>query len=67
MKLYKVGHILKEQLRVLEAYDMTTEAVVTKLMCFLGQTKDAKEIRKLFYKTINYDILYTDEEQDEML
>ncbi len=67
MTVYKVGHKLKEQLRVLEAYDMTTEAVVTKLMWILGQTKDAKEIRKLFYKTINYDILYTDEEQDEML
>lgn len=61
MTVYKVGHKLKEQLRVLEAYDMTTEAVVTKLMWILGQTKDAAKIRKLFYTTINYDILYTDE------
>lgn len=59
MTVYKVGHKLKEQLHVLEAYDMTTEAVVTKLMWILGQTKDAEEIQKLFYTTINYDILYT--------
>ena len=30
--VYHVGHSLKANLRVLEAYDMTTEAVVAKLM-----------------------------------
>lgn len=61
MTIYKVGHKLKEQFRVIEAFDMTTEAVVTKLMWLLGQTQEPEEVRRLFYTTVNYDILYTDE------
>ena len=43
---------------VLEAYDMTTEAVVTKLMWILGQTQARDEIRRLFYTPVAHDILY---------
>lgn len=33
---------------VLQAYDMTAEAAVTKLMWVLGQTEDIREIREYF-------------------
>lgn len=56
--IYQVGHYLKQNPNVLEAYDMTTEAVITKLMWVLGLTKDINEIKELFYKTISNDILF---------
>jgi len=56
--VYKVGSFLKQNPNVLEAYDMTTEAVVTKLMWILSITNNTKEIKKLFYKTISNDILF---------
>lgn len=61
MTVYRVGHKLKEKYGVLEAYDMTTEALVTKLMWILGQTRETDKIRALFYQTINFDILYKEE------
>ena len=59
--VYQVGHHLKQNERVLEAYDMTTEAVVTKLMWILANTKEISEIKELFYKTISNDILFKKE------
>ena len=56
--IYQVGHILKQNPNVLEAYDMTTEAVVTKLMWVLSLSKNINEIKELFYKTISNDILF---------
>jgi L-asparaginase/Glu-tRNA(Gln) amidotransferase subunit D len=41
-----VGHRLKNTPGVLEAYDMTTEAVLAKLMWILGQTRDREEIQR---------------------
>lgn len=58
MEVYKVGYELKNQVNVLEAYDMTTEAVVTKLMWALGRENNPAEIKQLFYQTIANDILY---------
>ena len=55
---YKVGHYLKENPNILEAYDMTTEAVVTKLMWILSLTKEIKTVKELFYQTISNDILF---------
>ena len=60
MNVYKVGQKLKKQFPILEAYDMTTEAVVTKLMWILGQTQDQEEIDRLFYTTISNDLLYNE-------
>ena len=38
---------------------MTLEAAVTMAMWILGQTKDPESVRRLFYTTINHDILLT--------
>ena len=51
---------MKQYDSVLEAYDMTTEAVVTKLMWILGQTREPAGIRRLFYTTVAQDILYNE-------
>jgi len=59
--VYHVGHALKTRLGVLEAYDMTTEAVTAKLMWILGQTQDREEIEALFYTPVARDILWPTE------
>lgn len=56
--VYHVGHSLKADLKVLEAYDMTTEAVVAKLMWILGRTHDRREVERLFYTPVAKDILF---------
>lgn len=56
--VYHVGHALKNDLGVLEAYDMTCEAVVAKLMWILGQTRRREEIARLFYTPVAQDILW---------
>ena len=56
--VYHVGHALKNQLGVLESYDMTTEAVAAKLMWILGQTQDRAKVEQLFYTPVAWDILW---------
>ena len=57
MSIYWVGRGLKKRFSLLESYDMTYESILAKLMWILGQTKDEEEIKKLFYKSINYDLI----------
>lgn len=57
MSIYRVGRGFKERFSILESYDMTYESILTKLMWILGQTNEPKEIRKLFYESINYDLI----------
>ncbi|MCI9403246.1 MAG: asparaginase [Oscillospiraceae bacterium] len=57
LSIYSVGHRLKSDLGVLESYDMTTEAMVAKLMWALALTKDPKELNELFYTPVAKDIL----------
>lgn len=57
MDVYQVGYVMKQQLGLMEAYSMTLEAVVTKLMWILGRTKNPQEIRELFYKPIQKDLI----------
>lgn len=57
MEVYKVGYTIKEKYELLEAYNMTVEALVTKLMWILGQTKDEEKIKEMFNTTINWDII----------
>ncbi len=62
LSVYRVGKRVKEDFKLIEAFDLTTEAVVTKTMWALGQTQDPEEFRHLFYTTINHDMLF--QEQD---
>ena len=55
--VYQVGHKIRECPQVLEAFDMTTEAITGKLMWILGQTKDPARIHRLFYTPVANDIL----------
>ncbi len=57
LDVYQVGHRIKSQLKVLEAYDMTSEAAVAKTMWILGQTKDYAEAEKLFYRPVSNDMM----------
>jgi L-asparaginase len=57
MNVYEVGRGLKNRFDLLEGYAMTYEAIITKLMWILAQTSDKNEIKNLFYKTINYDLI----------
>ncbi len=58
MNIYQVGHELKNKVSIIEAYDMITEAVVSKLMWILGQTTVPEGIKSMFYTTVSNDILY---------
>lgn len=58
LSVYKVGAYLKNNFKLLEAHDMTTEAAFTKLMWVLAQTQDFAKAEELFYETICHDILF---------
>lgn len=58
LAVYSVGHRLKSNRHVLEAYDMTTEAALAKLMWILSQTTDADEVNRMFYTPIAHDVFF---------
>lgn len=58
MSVYEVGQKIKNAFGLIESYDMTLEATVTKLMWILGQTHDAERVKEMFYRTIGRDILW---------
>lgn len=57
MNVYRVGRGLKNRFDLLESYSMTYESIITKLMWILAITKEDEEVKKLFYKTVNYDLI----------
>ena len=57
MNVYQVGRGWKNRFDLLEGYNLTYEAITTKLMWILGYTKDDDKIKELFYKNINYDLI----------
>ncbi|WP_312831622.1 asparaginase [Sedimentibacter saalensis] len=58
MGVYEVGVRALKQFNVLQAFDMTIEAAITKLMWIMAQTKDFDEVKEKFYTRINEDSLY---------
>lgn len=57
MGVYQVGNRIMEQFELIEANNMTLEALVSKMMWILAQTKDRKEIRKMFALPVQKDNL----------
>ena len=57
MTLYQVGRQVKEQFPVIEAYNMTLEAAAAKLMWVLGESSRPEEIRRLFCRSVQCDII----------
>ena len=55
--VYQVGARVKEKLDVIEAYNMTLEATVTKLMWILAQTSEPRRVREMFYTPVAHDLL----------
>ena len=58
LSVYSVGHRLKENPCVLEAYDMTTEAALAKIMWILAETRESAEVAARFYTPVGPDMLY---------
>ena len=61
LAVYQVGARAAAHPGILQAYTMTVEAVVTKLMWILPQTRDLTEIKRLFYTPIACDLLQFEE------
>lgn len=60
MTVYEVGKKLKQDFNLIEAYDMTLEATITKLMWLMALPKmEYSEFQKRYYTTVNHDILFT--------
>ena len=60
MTVYEVGKKVKQDFNLIEAYDMTLEAVITKLMWLMGRPQmKYKEFKQVYYTTVNHDILFT--------
>lgn len=51
LEVYETGRRALEA-GAIQAYDMTSEAAVTKLMWVLGQTDDPQEIREYFHLSL---------------
>ena len=57
MSVYQVGLRIKQKYEIPEAYDMTTEAVVAKVMWALPRTRSAAEFKDLFLTPVGNDMI----------
>ena len=53
--VYEVGRAYADHPGILRGDDMTTETLVAKTMWALGQSRDADEVQRLFYRQVNHD------------
>lgn len=59
MTIYEVGKQVKQDFNMMEAYDMTLEAVITKIMWLMGmKDMDYETMKSRFYTEINHDVLF---------
>ena len=66
MSVYEVGKRVKRDFNLIESYDMSFEATITKLMWILGLGENSYEsVRQHFYTQINHDILFTKRIENE--
>ena len=66
MTIYEVGKRVKRDFNLIESYDMSFEATLTKLMWISGLgAQNYDEVRELFYTQINHDILFTKRIENE--
>ena len=59
MTVYEVGKRVKQDFGLIEAYDMTLEAAITKMMWLMARRLTDEELKEEFYREINHDILFT--------
>ena len=57
MALYEVGRRALSEGGVFEAYTMTPETAVVKLMWILARTRDLNDVQRLFYTPVAHDLL----------
>ena len=68
MTVYEVGKKVKLDFKILEAYDMTLEATITKMMWIMGMGDQTfEEMKRDFYRLVNHDILFTKRIEGEFL
>ena len=67
MTVYEVGKKVKLDFKILEAYDMTLEATITKMMWIMGMGDQTfEEMKRDFYRLVNHDILFTKRMEGEL-
>lgn len=60
MTVYEVGKKVKQDFDMMESYDMTLEAVITKMMWLMGiPGLSYEKMKEMFYTMVNHDILFT--------
>lgn len=57
LSVYRVGHMIKQKYRVLEASSMTTEAVIAKMMWALAYSDSRESFERLFITPVGKDHL----------
>ncbi|MEF9840309.1 MAG: asparaginase [Lachnospiraceae bacterium] len=59
MTVYQVGEKVKQDFNLMEAYDMTLESTITKLMWLMAlPNRSRAQLEQTFYQMINHDILF---------